>query len=109
MKSIKSEDKLEETGNNSLIRETLKSDNARIKFGQIPVLEALDKEIISEGSNPKGKKGVCCFCGARYYNWGNNPAPLMQDTDEKPNRCCDNCNVIRVIPERLKLMRLQNK
>ena len=48
------------------------------------------------------KIGKCCLCGGRYENYGNNPAPLMEDTDKKPNRCCDECNKTKVIPARLK-------
>lgn len=48
-----------------------------------------------------GKIGKCCLCGKKYEHWGNNPAPLMKDTDKKPNRCCDECNATKVITARL--------
>jgi hypothetical protein len=73
-----------------------------------------EDKIISEGTcnKPKGKKGVCCLCGARYYNYGNNPAPLMSivsNNSKVQNRCCDNCNVNRVIPARLKQLKGGNE
>lgn len=46
------------------------------------------------------KQGKCCLCGRQYHHWGNNPYPLMKDTDKNPNRCCDKCNAIKVIPAR---------
>ena len=54
----------------------------------------------------------CCLCGdeieveANGWDGGNNPAPLMEDTDKNPNRCCNYCNSTKVIPERIK--RLKN-
>jgi len=47
-------------------------------------------------------KYKCCLCGEEYEGYGNNPAPLMKDTDKKPNRCCDKCNYEKVLPERIK-------
>ena len=43
----------------------------------------------------------CCICGSKFRGYGNNPAPLMEDTDSNPNRCCDFCNATKVIPARL--------
>lgn len=46
----------------------------------------------------------CCLCGEHLEEWtpgskgrGNNPEPL----DVWPHRCCDTCNVTKVIPARL--------
>lgn len=47
------------------------------------------------------KTGKCCLCKGKYTHYGNNPAPLMFDTGKKSNRCCDDCNLTKVIPERL--------
>lgn len=44
------------------------------------------------------EKGTCCFCGGEYIHWGNNPEPI----GHWPERCCDPCNLERVIPARLK-------
>jgi len=45
--------------------------------------------------------GKCCLCGKKYTHYGNNPYPLIEDTDKKPNRCCDKCNE-KVILARIK-------
>lgn len=45
----------------------------------------------------------CCLCGADILDGiGNNPAPLMETTEE--NRCCNDCNSTKVIPARLQNM-----
>jgi len=50
----------------------------------------------------------CCLCEDELEDeFGNNPAPLMRDTDGKPNRCCDVCNATKVIPARLKAFKEQ--
>lgn len=41
----------------------------------------------------------CCICGKRIEGHGNNAFPLMDGT------CCDECNLTKVIPERLKKAR----
>jgi hypothetical protein len=41
---------------------------------------------------------VCCFCKEDIEGMGNNPEPLVP-YDE--GRCCDLCNDIIVIPERI--------
>lgn len=38
---------------------------------------------------------VCDLCGAGYEGFGHNAAPLVE------GRCCDDCNTLRVLPERL--------
>ena len=38
----------------------------------------------------------CCFCTTSFNGFGNNPSPLMTT-----GRCCDTCNLTRVIPFRL--------
>jgi len=56
------------------------------------------------------KTGKCCLCKKNYNHYGNNPYPLKKDTDKKPNRCCDNCNYTKVLPERFKRIKEeQNK
>jgi len=39
----------------------------------------------------------CCLCKKSYYGWGNSARPL------KEGQCCDDCNLHKVIPARLKL------
>jgi hypothetical protein len=40
----------------------------------------------------------CCLCGEDTEGFGNNPQPLAKGQDD---RCCDDCNTLRVIPARL--------
>ncbi len=40
----------------------------------------------------------CCFCRKKIIGYGNNPEPL----GTAPKRCCDDCNIVKVIPARLK-------
>ena len=45
------------------------------------------------------EKFICCLCGKEVIgSWGNNPWPLSHDINE---RCCDKCNMTKVIPARL--------
>lgn len=46
------------------------------------------------------KTGNCCFCREKYTNYGNDIRPLVTSVG---NRCCNACNAIIVIPNRLKL------
>jgi len=50
------------------------------------------------------KKGKCSFCGKTYENYGNDPWPLAPKYASNM-RCCDACNMSKVIPARLKLMK----
>lgn len=40
----------------------------------------------------------CCLCGEDTEGFGNNPQPLAKNDND---RCCDDCNTLRVIPARL--------
>ncbi len=40
----------------------------------------------------------CVLCGKKIDGYGNNPAPLA---NESKHSCCDECNVTKVIPARL--------
>ena len=42
----------------------------------------------------------CCLCGVEIEGYGNNPYPLVDENDYE-SRCCDLCNIIKVIPERI--------
>ncbi len=46
----------------------------------------------------------CCLCGKKFSGFGNNPWPLVLDTDA---RCCDDCNW-KVIEARLKQLKEQD-
>ena len=39
----------------------------------------------------------CCICGEAYTGHGNNPAPVKET-----GLCCDDCNLMVVIPARMK-------
>lgn len=41
----------------------------------------------------------CCLCGEDAGEYGNNAMPL------KKGQCCDDCNVMEVIPARLANLR----
>lgn len=42
------------------------------------------------------KLKTCVLCGAQFYGFGNNPAPLTEK-----GQCCDTCNDTKVIPARM--------
>ena len=43
----------------------------------------------------------CNLCGCEIKGWGNNPAPLIENDDD---RCCDSCNSMYVIPMRIYML-----
>ena len=45
------------------------------------------------------KVGQCCLCQQPYEQYGNNPWPLVPDDDI--SRCCNDCNITKVVPARL--------
>ena len=45
-------------------------------------------------------KYTCCFCGLPFYGYGNNAEPVI-----KNGVCCDECNLKKVIPARMKLLK----
>ena len=47
-----------------------------------------------------GEKPKCCICGEKLEGYGNNPAPLAEK-----GRCCDRCNLEKVLPARMKAVR----
>lgn len=43
----------------------------------------------------------CILCGAPIDDFGHNPWPLsLNDTD----KCCDKCNIEKVVPARLEML-----
>jgi len=45
----------------------------------------------------------CCLCGDKISDgFGNNPHPIP--TKKETDKCCDDCNTTKVIPERIKLL-----
>jgi len=47
-------------------------------------------------------KNTCCICGKQIEGYGNNAYPYGCEGND---RCCDSCNIEKVIPERLRLSR----
>ena len=45
----------------------------------------------------------CVLCGKDFEGFGNNSEPL------KKGNCCDDCNIMKVVPERLKQTRGEEK
>ena len=46
------------------------------------------------------KEFTCCFCGRPFYGYGNNAEPVI-----KNGVCCDECNLKKVIPARIKQLK----
>ena len=47
----------------------------------------------------------CLLCGKTFFGYGNNPEPLVKSEDIESGKeiiCCDDCNLHKVIPARLK-------
>lgn len=40
----------------------------------------------------------CCLCGKEIRDYGHNPWPLSDNVED---RCCDLCNMLKVIPARI--------
>lgn len=49
------------------------------------------------------EKKTCCICGIEFAGWGNNPEPVRHDGE-----CCDQCNMLYVIPARLEELKHNN-
>ena len=47
---------------------------------------------------------ICIFCKTLKEGHGNNPFPIREN-----GKCCDECNQKYVIPERIKLMKKEDK
>ena len=45
----------------------------------------------------ENKEIICCLCNKKFTGYGNNPLPLYN----KEGRCCNFCNITKVIPARL--------
>lgn len=51
--------------------------------------------------NEIAKQAKCCLCPGLYKEWGNSPAPLVSSINGA--KCCDTCNIHKVLPARLLL------
>jgi hypothetical protein len=54
------------------------------------------------------QKGLCCLCGRPFESDldDHNPWPVSRDADA---RCCSDCNMTKVIPARLAMIRTASK
>jgi len=57
-------------------------------------------EVWISKRTPQGVK-LCSLCHRPYEGYGNNAVPLNE------GRCCDNCNSLRVIPARIRCIKLK--
>jgi len=54
------------------------------------------------------KNQICVLCSKVIEGYSHNPWPLCEESDFE-SRCCEQCNAVKVIPGRLKLMGFQVK
>jgi hypothetical protein len=55
----------------------------------------LDRSNSAESRPRQSRTGRCSICRGKYEGWGNNARPVDN------GRCCDECNILVVIPARL--------
>ena len=72
-----------------------------IKVNDINTVLDAKKEI----NRIAGHDFVCCICGRTVHEFGNNPHPFGITGKDK---CCDCCNEVFVIPERVNIAKLIN-
>lgn len=51
--------------------------------------------VIYRTKGEKMSEKTCSICGAKFTEYGNNPAPFGE------GRCCDDCNWLLVVPVRI--------
>ena len=69
----------------------------KVLFADVPrsrVIKALEENGMFQ----------CVFCMDVFKGFGNNPEPAVMEDGE---RCCSDCNMMYVIPSRLKAMNAQ--
>ena len=57
----------------------------------------LNNSLLKTSSHENTKLNKCSICGKRFKGMGNNPYPIKMEADA---RCCDECNILKVIPAR---------
>lgn len=89
------DDMISEYGNTySFPREARRELNKLVNdFGNTYFWDRLDEAA-------KKSEDTCVLCGEKIEGHGNNPAPLKDS-----GKCCDKCNITKVIPARLKLVK----
>jgi DNA-directed RNA polymerase subunit RPC12/RpoP len=60
----------------------------------------LRRLIKEKNMSEQNLKYTCCFCGRPFYGYGNNAEPVI-----KNGICCDECNLKKVIPARIKQLK----
>ena len=60
-------------------------------------IDLLTYEVVLELADEDYR--TCCICGGTWEGYGNNPDPVKQK-----GRCCDECNILYVIPARMKAL-----
>lgn len=63
-------------------------------------LPRLTKAVEKIADMQQPHKECCCICGKEIIGYGNNAYPYGTTGND---RCCDECNVTKVIPERIRL------
>lgn len=48
----------------------------------------------------------CCICGKEIKGYGNNPYLVVKKDGKK---CCDECNITKVIPARIELIKIKKE
>ena len=51
-----------------------------------------------DGQHKTPEQHICSICGLPYHGFGNNPYPYPAENGE---RCCNECNSLKVIPARI--------
>ena len=62
---------------------------------ELESLDLLKEDTPTFDNDVEPEKKICCICGEEYEGYGNNAEPY------KEGRCCDECNMKFVIPNRL--------
>jgi hypothetical protein len=53
------------------------------------------------------EKFKCCLCDKEVEGYGNDPSPIQ--TENENDECCDECNLVKVVPARINLVILKSR
>jgi hypothetical protein len=53
------------------------------------------------------EKFICCLCDKEVEGYGNDPSPIQ--TENENDECCDECNLVKVVPARINLVILKSR
>lgn len=77
------------------------------KYPMTPERQARVQAFLDQRAKEKGftegledREYDCVLCGKHFTGWGNDPWPVAED-----GRCCDKCNMEKVLPARINLMK----